>query len=964
MAAILAGRLCFWDGGLLEVPSDRTTDLEAATTVRCAIDHTRAMGADPVQPAARLLGRAGECAALERLLADALAGAGRVVVLRGAAGVGKSALLGQIRRGAGGWRIASANGVESEMELAFGGLHQLCAPLLEHLDLLPDPQRAALETVFGLSAGAPPDRFLVGLATLSLFGRGAQQLPLLCLIDDAHRLDGATAQVLGFVARRLRAERVALVLGARTGCGDAALAGLPELRLQGLAERDLRALLLDQVHGPLDAAVRDQIVAESHGNPRALLELPRRWTPSELAGGFGFPDARAVCGAVEDGYARRLLELPSDTRLLVLAAAAETQGDPVLLHRAVQMLGHGMASADPAVDVGLLTVGRRVAFAHPLARSAAYRSAATDERHRVHRALAEATDAGRDPDRRIWHLARAISGPSEDIAAELERSAVSAQARGGVAAAAAFLQRSVSLTADPARRVDRMLSAAQASVHAAAFETALALIAGAEAGAVDGFQQARVELVRGHVAFASGLGDDAARLLLAAARRLEPFDPALAREACLDALGAALLAGRLGPADELREVAAAAAALGPGADRPTDLLLDGVATLVSAGRQAAAAALRRAITALAGNGPDEHDLRWGWATAVLCSALWDEEAWHVIGELQLRRTREVGALVRLPVDLTTLAILAAWRGGFATAASAIAEAEAVVTATGTRLAPYGALLLAALRGDEVEATASIEQAIAEAGGGAHGFGVQFAQWAAAVLCNGTARYEDALASAREATDAPLDLFPASSALPELIEAAVRSRKPDEARAALERLEQATDGADTDWARGITARCRALVGEGAAAEAHYREAIERLARTRLRTELARAHLLYGEWLRREGRRLDARAALRTAREMLLEIGMEAFAERARRELIATGEKARKRAPETRGDLTAQEEQIARLACEGLSNPEIGARLFISGRTVEWHLRKVFVKLDVSSRGELRSALAEARTLAPA
>jgi len=880
------------------------------------------------------------------------------MVLRGEAGVGKSALLGYLSDRVAGWQLVTAVGVESEMELAYAGLHQLCGPLLGHLDRLPVPQRDALATVFGRSAGPAPDRFLVGLATLTLFAEVAEAQPLVCIVDDAQWLDQASAQILGFVARRLLAEPVALACAARTGAGDHVLAGLPELPVQGLGDRDARALLLDNLHGPLDAAVCDQIITESHGNPLALLELPRTWNTAALAGGFGLPDSQPVVSKIEHSYARRLLQLPADTRLVVLAAAAEPLGDSVLLHRAAETLGVDLAAAVPAVDAGLLKLGGRVQFAHPLVRSAAYHSAAAGDRYRVHRALAEATDAETDPDRRAWHRAQATPGPGEEVAAELERSAGRAQARGGLAAAAAFHQRAVALTVDPSRRVERALAAAQASLHAGAFDAARGLLATAEAGALDEFQRARLELVRGHVAFASGLGREAPPLLLAAARRLEPLDPELARETYLDAWGAALFAGRLATAGDLSEVSRVAKAAPPPtrALRPSDLLLDGLATLVSEGRAAAAPALRRASDAFAAaEDPAEENFRWGWLTTVPSNVLWDDETWHAINVRQLRRAREVGALVRLPIDLTAFAILVAWWGDFASAASAIAEADAVTEATGTRLAPFSAMLLAAFRGREAEATSLIDSTIAEATAGGQGISVQFAHWVAAILCNGVARYEDALAAAQEATNEEFDLFLSPWALPELIEASVKSRKTELGNGAFERLAEATTAAGTDWALGIEARCRALLSDGAAADDLYREAIGRLRRTRLRPELARSHLLYGEWLRREGRRVDARDQLRRAHDMLVAIGMEAFAERARRELLATGEKVRKRSDETRGQLTPQEEQIARLARDGLSNPEIGGQLFLSARTVEWHLRKIFTKLGIHSRRQLRAAL---------
>jgi DNA-binding CsgD family transcriptional regulator/tetratricopeptide (TPR) repeat protein len=903
----------------------------------------------------RLVGRRSECEALDQLLTDALAGRSQVIVVRGEAGVGKSALLRYLSEQVAGWTVATAVGVESEMELAYSGLHQLCGPMLDHLDRLPVPQSEALATVFGQRTGPPPDRFLVGLAALTLFAEIAEEQPLVCIIDDAQWLDRASAQILGFVARRLLAEPIALVCATRTDMGDEALAGLPELSVDGLGESDARALLLENVYGPLDAAVCHQIVTESHGNPLALLELPRSWRAADLAGGFGLPDSQPVVSKIEQSYARRVRVLPSETQLLVLAAAAEPLGDPLLLHHAAETLGIDTAAADPAVDAGLLGIGGRVEFAHPLVRSAVYRSAAAEDRHRVHRALAEATDPVTDPDRRAWHRARATPGPGEEVAAELERSAGRAQSRGGVAAAAAFLQRSVALTVDPARRAERALAAAQASFQAGAFDAALGLVATAEAGALDERQRARVDLLRGDVAFASGAVSDAPSLLLKAARRLEPVDLELARQTYLTAWAAASVAGDIGGSGVLPEICRSVQALlpRPGSPRPLDLLLDGLALLTTDGHAAAAPTLQRAATALL-DIPLEDVLRWGWVAMAASNAVWDNDGARAISARQVQLVREAGALAGLPLHLSALGIANAWIGDFAGAASNIAEADSVAAATGSRFFPWALLRLRALQGREAEASAAIASAIKQAAGGSLGAAI-WAHWAAAVLYNGLARYEEAMASARQSTPTTFELWVSVWALPELVESAARAGDTELARDALDRLAETTQPCGTDEALGIEARCRALLSDSGIAEEPYRESIDRLSRTQLRPELARAHLLYGEWLRREGRRFDAREQLRTAYDMFVAIGMEAFAERARRELITTGEKIRTRSNRTRDELTPQEEQIARLARDGLSNPEIGAQLFLSPRTVEWHLGKVFTKLGISSRRELRDAL---------
>jgi DNA-binding CsgD family transcriptional regulator len=872
--------------------------------------------------------------------------------------MGKTALLGYLTEHAEGFRIANAVGVESEMELAYSGLQQLCAPMLDHLDGLPVPQRDALETVFGLGKGPPPDRFLVGLATLTLFAEVAEQEPLVCIVEDAQWLDQASAQILSFVARRLLAERVALVFAARTGIGDGVLAGLPELFVAELGESDARALLLENLIGPLDAAVCDQIVAESHGNPLALLEFPHTWSAAQLAGGFGLPESRPVAGKIEESYVRRLHGLPADTQLLVLAATAEPLGDPVLLHTAAKALEIDMVAVHAAVDAGLLTVGRRVEFTHPLVRSAAYHSAAAQDRHRVHRALADATDAEHDPDRRAWHRARATPGPDEDAAAELERSAGRAQARGGVAAAAAFLRRAVELTSEPARRAERGLAAAEASFQAGAFHAALQLLTTAETSLLDGFQSARASLLRGHVAVVSFYGNEAAPLLLEAARRLEPFDLSLARRAYLTAWAAAVTANHLGGAEVLLEICHAARALPPlPADpHPLDLVLDGLAMLITDGRVAATPILQRAAKAVM-QLQVEDVIRWGWMAPGPSSATWDSDGAIAIYERKVQLVRDAGALGELPIHLDSLALERTWLGDFAGARLLIGERDSVAAATGSQMPPFTELRLRALRGRQAEAFPLIEAVIEQGTARGQGIAVMDAHWAAAELNNGLARYEEAASAAREVTAHAIDPWTSIFALPELVEAAARVGDTQLAHGALDRLAETTQPAGTDFGLGIEARSRALLRGGAAAEALYREAIDRLGRTNRRPDLARAHLLFGEWLRRESRRVDAREQLRTAYELFVTIGMEAFAERARRELNATGDKVRKRSPETSDELTPQEEQIARLARDGFSNPEIGTQLFISARTVEWHLRKVFTKLGISSRRQLRTALHE-------
>ena len=908
------------------------------------------------EPTPALLGRQREREALDGLVEDLRSGRGWALVVRGEAGVGKSALLEYAAGTAPDMRVVRAVGVESEMELAFASLHQLCAPLLDRLERLSAPQHDALGIAFGLSAGPVPDRFLVGLAVLTLLSETAEERPLLCLVDDAQWLDRASAQVLAFVARRLLADPVGLVFAARDPGEE--LAGLPDLEVRGLQNEDARALLRSVVRVRLDEQVRDRILAETNGNPLALLELPRGLSPAQLAGGFGLAGAQAVPGRIEESFRRRLGALPADTRLLLLVAAVEPVGDPVLVWRAAERLGIPVSAAEAAEADGLLEIGTQVRFRHPLVRSAVYRSAALPERRAAHLALAEVTDRELDPDRRAWHLAAAAPGPDGEVASELERSAGRAQARGGVAAAAAFLQRAVALTREPARRAERALAAAQANLQAGAFDAALELVATAEAGPLDDLKRAQIGLLRGQVAFASSAGSEAPALLLKAARQLEPLDVALARQTYLDAWVAALFAGEFAQVGNLHEVSRAARSAPPptGPPRPSDLLLEGLAVLVTDGRAAAASMLRRATRIFAEDEiAMEEGLRWGWVASIAPAVLWEWENSQSIVLRQFQSAREAGLLVHLLHYVTALGSQAIWCGRFATAASLIAEADAIAEATGTRFAPYAAVLLAGFQGSEAEATRLIEVVTKEARAAGQGMGIQWCQWVSGILYNGLGRYERALPEARNASEQAPELYISAWALPELIEAASRTGQIRVAADALERLAAVASAAQTDWAAGIHARSRALLSDGEAAETSYREAIERLSRTLLGPELARAHLLYGEWLRREGRRTDARAQLRTAHDMFAAPGMEAFAGRARRELAATGETARERTAEARDTLTPQEAQIAGLARAGLSNPEIAAQLFLSPRTVEYHLRKVFGKLNISSRHQLEHAL---------
>jgi DNA-binding CsgD family transcriptional regulator len=911
-----------------------------------------------VQGAMKLIDRQAERGVLEGLLEAIRAGESRALVVSGEAGVGKSALLEYLSQQASGCRLARAAGVQSEMELPFAGLHQLCAPMLDNLPHLPRPQREALRTAFGISAGSAPDRFLVGLAVLSLLSDAAEQQPLVCVVDDEQWLDRASAHVLGFVARRLVAESVGLIFAARVPSSE--LMGLPELAVEGLSESDARALLDAALAGPVDSPVLDRIVAETRGNPLALLELSRAVSPRQVAGGFWLPGAVRLSGGIEEHFRQRIEALPTTTRRLLLIAAAEPVGDPALLWRAAAQMEIDAAAAAPAVEANLVEVGSRVRFRHPLVRSVVYGSALPQERREVHAALGDATDLQRDADRRAWHRANAAPGPDEEVAEELERSAGRARARGGLAAAAAFLERATVLSVGSPRRTERALAAASAKIKAGEFAAARDLLSVAESGSPDDFQQARIDLMEAELALLTNRGSDAPSLLLKAARRLESIDADLSRATYLQALSSGYFAGRLATGGGAVEVARAAATTPPPthAPRASDFLLDGLVAHYNSGYDAGLPILRKGLQAFSAGMPDDEELRWHWVAGIVARHVWDDERWHSLSERHVQLARSVGALSELPVALNSRAFMLLFAGDLTGAAALIQELQPAIEATGTRLAPYAALGLAVLSGRSGEANALIENITRDVTPRGEGIGLTVVDWAHAVLNNALGNYQEALRSAARSTGYLREMTAPTWAMAELIEAATRSGQDDVAADALARLADTTSVSDTDWGRGIEARSRALLSEGDTAEHLYREAIDHLSRCRVRADLARAHLLYGEWLRRQRRRVDARTELGIALEMLESMGMEAFAERARRELQATGEKARKRAISTSNEgLTPQEWQVARLARDGLSNPEIGARLFISARTVQYHLRKVFAKLGINSRSQLDQALAD-------
>ena len=899
-----------------------------------------------------LLARGDECAILDALIGDIRQGQSRSLVLRGEAGIGKSALLERLVESASDLTVVRAAGVESEMELPYASLHQLCATMLDRLDRLPGPQRHALEVVFGLTDGPPPDRFLLGLAVLGLMSETARESPLVCIVDDAQWLDKASAQGVAFATRRLLADAVAVVLATRESSD--VFSGLPELTVGGLPDADARELLRSVMRWPVDERVLERFVLETRGNPLALLQLPNALTPGQLAGGFEPADPPALSGRIEQSFQRQIETLPDDTRLLALIAAAEPVGDPALLWAAAERLDVPGEALGPAASAGLLEVATRVRFRHPLVRSAAYRAASRAQRQQVHAALAVVTDRDLDPDRRVWHQAQSTPARDETVASELEQAAGRAQARGGFAAAGAFLERACQLTPEPTRRAERALAAARAEQQAGAFDAALALLATAEAGQLDALGRIRAQMLRAQNEYAHNR--ESTGLLLDAAKRLEPIDVRLARDTYLEALSAAMFFRRMNADVGVVDVARAAlAAPKLGEPRPSDLLLDALATRFTDGYAAAVQMYRRALLEQPEDGAStEAMLRWAWLSVRVAADLWDERIGQAVADRGIEVGRQAGALSMLPLVLTARIAIHALAGELTAAESLLDEVDQIVEATGARLPAWGRMFVSAWRGRQPTDLRLIETMHTEAVRHDDRTGFAISAWASAVVRNSLGNYEEAIAAAVRATEYREEMYLSNWALSELVLAASRTGDRVLAADAMGRLTELTAASGTEAALGIAARSRALLADDDAEPMHV-EAIQRLATTRVPVELARARLYYGEWLRRKGRRVDARNQLHDAYNAFDEIGAESFAEQARRELQATGESVRKRTVETRDDLTSQERQIARLARDGLSNPEIGTRLFISPRTVEWHLRNVYTKLGIRSRRDLRSAL---------
>lgn len=914
-----------------------------------------------------LAGRAAECRMLDDLLTSVRAGSSEVRVLLGEAGIGKSSLLRHLRASASDFLTLGATGIESDMELPFAGLQQACAPILELRQTLPAPQRAALEGAFGLSEAAPgSDRFLVGLALVGLLAAASVEQPVLLVIDDVQWLDSVSAQTLFFVARRLLAERVCLALALRTPIDG--VAGLPAMAVGGLDDEHARELLETHFPGRLDPAVRDRIVAEARGNPLALLAITKDLSAVELAGGYQRPDKRPVVAEIEDRYQAMVQALPPGARQLLLLAASEPVGDPVLLRRAMQQLGIEPAAATAAEDAGLVVIDTRVRFQHPLARTVVYRSATLLERRNVHAALAVCTDPATDPDRRAWHRALATDNVDAHVADELEASARRARSRGGTAAAAAFLTRAVELTPDPALRGSRALDAAEAHREVASFEAAHQLLATAELCPLSELQRARQAQLRTRLAFVSARTRGDAEGLVAAvdgfhsvAAQLERLDAAMATEAYLEAMSAAMYLGRHSRPKAAQIASAARQAFaGTPAVRPLDEVTHALADRLALGAEMSMPTMVRAVETLKRAGREELAGRshgWFWlgfpiVHESLIHEVWDDEGWHEIATYAMGLASERGALALLPSALLARAGAHMEGGELESAQAYVAEANETAIATGYTPLKYHRLVLSAWRGDDAEATRLINSALKDSTSRGEGRIAGVAHYSTAILHNGRGRYPEALQAALHAFEYE-DLGFFGELLIELIEAAVRADDPESAGQALCRLETRTLACDSPRALGSLARSRALLARDTEAEQFFLEALDHFGRTRQAMHIARTHLLYGEWLRRHRAAKQARHQLRAAHASLQQMGAAGFAERARRELQAAGAKTR-RQPMTTGDtLTAQEYQIAQLAGRGLTNQEIAGQLFISAHTVEYHLRKVFAKLNIRSRRELRT-----------
>ena len=906
-----------------------------------------------------LVGYHAELAALHDLLDSVRAGISCAVVIRGMPGAGKSAVLQHAVDAASDMQVVRTVAVESEQAMAFAGVHQLLLPLLAGADRLPDPQKRALQVAFGEISGPPADRFLVGLAALTLLSQSAESGPLLCAIDDAQWLDDESANILGFVARRLLADPIALIAAADETAAKARLPELPGIRLGGLSAPDAGELLAATTGQQVDRGVTERLVTETGGNPLALLDAARDLSSDQLAGKVPLPEPLPIGHRLEVSFARRIRQLSPATRTLLLLAAAGHPGRSERLWRAAAALGIPESTAVAAEEAGVAVFWPEVRFSHPLVRSAVYATATTALRRQVHQTLAAAGDDDGDADIRAWHLAAAATGPDEEAATEQEAAAERARKRGGYAAAAALLERAARLTAEPGRRAERRLSAAQAQFLAGVVGRADELLAQAIPELSDPLLRAEATRLKGRIQSARGEVSEASATLFTAAQRLQTLAPRAARDALLSALEAAVFAGWATTAPLLQGIARLARDLPPTGeppDSPTNLLLQGCTVRVADGYVAAVPALRRAVQAFRSDHIDpDQALQRVELAAIAAVDLLDDAAVEELTGRWIQRARETGALARLAAGLAFRSIFVEGpHGRLAAARAAESEAHELGEVTGNPavVPPTGAhtLLTLALAGQEQQARETAAAVAREAPQrGALGE-LAFAMSSLAVLELGLGNYSAALAALLPAwtDDTPLV---GTRALPDLVEAAVRAGEQPLAAQALGRLDERARAAGTPLALGLLARSGALLAAPEQARERFEEALELLRHTGPGLHIARGHLLYGEWLRRQRRRREAREQLRTAHHMFDALHLDAFAERARLELRATGEHARRRQPGHPEELTPQEARIATLVSRGQANRDIATQLFISPSTVEYHLHKVFRKLGVTSRTQL-------------
>jgi DNA-binding CsgD family transcriptional regulator/tetratricopeptide (TPR) repeat protein len=908
-----------------------------------------------------LVGRSGDCGALDELVEGIRRGLSRSLVILGEPGIGKTRLLEYAMQAADGVRTVRIAGLEPELRLGFAALHRMLVPFLDRVGLLPDPQREALDSAFGLAAGPPVDRFLVSMSVLTLLAEIAAEQPLIWLVDDAHWLDRESVDVLGFVGRRLHADSTGLLFCAREASpGLAALEGLPTRHLGGLEPAAARALLAATVSGPLNARVAARIINETGGNPLALRELAAHLTPDQLSGRSPLPPRLPVGRRLQGHFLRQAERLPPATGTWLLLASAASGDDLATLWRAAALLGLEPDAADPAVVQDIVSVNSRVAFRHPLIRSAVYEGARSGDRRRVHEALASIAGQDGNPDEAAWHRAAASVVPDEDVAAALERSAVRAERRGGYVAQATFLTRSAELTPDPRDRAVRLLAAAQAHLVAGDGALAEAMLDLAAPRLAEAGLHVAAQRLRASIAVFFSRHKDAPGLLLDSVAAVDPPDAPLIRAMLFEALQAALVARQHTVGTTPVEVARAAlqAPWNPALDpTATDLLLGGFATRIAVGYPEAVPLLRAAVEAFsASDQPTPAGIPATILVQFAADDLWDDQGRRAIFLRAEAVQRRHGALGALRVILAGLCTSELWAGRLDEAEARYFEAAEISVLIGIPApASTGVLLdLRAWQGREAESrslAATTEKWGEERGAPVLGF---FALIGLTVLELSLGRYAEALSWGLRIYDGDPPGF-GNRVLPEIVEAGVRAGDHRAARAALGRLADRATASGTPWALGMLARSRALLAPDIGAEAFYREAIAHLTRTSVRTELARAHLLYGEWLRRQKRRRDASAQLRTAYGMFDAMGAAGFARRTRAELIAAGGHPAEPAERAGLDLTPQETQIARLAAAGVTNAEIASRLFVTTSTVEYHLSKVFRKLSISSRRQLAAAL---------